>query len=520
MSPRKIDIEQVRRESVDPPFVATPFGSRPFVYADYTASGRPLRLLERVVSEDVTPWYGNTHSEASEVGKRCTSMRERARDSIRRAVGADESYAVIFVGSGTTGAIGKFVQMLGIWIPPATEERFGVIPELPDWKRPVVFVSAYEHHSNLLPWRESLAEVVEVEVDDSGRISTEHLQELVSMYEGRPLIGAFSAASNVTGVVSPLRELCSIVREAGGIVCADYASGGPHLQPTVRRDGIDAAFFSPHKYPGGPRTPGILVVRTALCCNRPTLPGGGTVDWVSSSGQAYSTDVQAREEAGTPDIVGSVLAGLVFDLQQSIGVERIREIETEQREYLESSLRVPNIRLVGSTIDSSQRVPIVPIEVRMGDKRLHYNFVVTLLNDLFGIQARGGCLCAGPYLRKLMHECTEEFCEIVGDQPGKPGVVRISLCYSMKPESVRYVANAMKLIASDGFRILPEYEFVEQTGAWVHRGPRRNMPLAGYDDCIRQAREVLQAGPRKIVEQSAEGFAASLDAIEYMRRKG
>ena len=377
-------IERIRRSVIgDDVLLEGPFGPRRLVYADYTASGRALSFVEDYIRERVLPLYANTHTEASATGLHTTALREDARRIIHGAVGGCDEDVVLFCGSGSTAAIDTLIRVLEL-------ERRG---------RPVVFIGPYEHHSNELPWRESVADLVTIGEDADGRVDPDHLERELRRHADRPLkIGSFSAASNVTGIITDVDRVSRVLRRYGALSCWDYATAGPYLP--IDMAGKDAVFLSPHKFIGGPGTPGVLVVKRALLQNRvPSVPGGGTVLFVSPDGHSYDPDPVIREEGGTPAIVESIRAGLVFALKEQVGAEEIcRREQTFARRALAAWSRNPNIEILGNT--TSERLPIVSLGVRHRGRLLHHNFVVALLSDLFGIQARSGCFCAGPYLHR------------------------------------------------------------------------------------------------------------------------
>jgi selenocysteine lyase/cysteine desulfurase len=463
-----------------------PFGPRRVTYADYTASGRALDFLERFIVDEVLPRYANTHTESSGTGLQTTRLREDARQIIRDAVGGDDDTVVIFTGSGSTGAIDKIVHILGLRIPAGLDERFDLSSHIAPEARPVVFIGPFEHHSNELPWRESIADVVVIPEDHNGHIDIDRLASELKRHADRPLrIGSFSAASNVTGIVSDTAAISALLHEHGALSFWDYAAAAPYVDITFA--GKDAIFLSPHKFVGGPGTPGVLIVRRALLTNRvPTVPGGGTVDYVNPTEHHYITDPAHREEGGTPAIVESIRAGLVFHLKQSVGPDAIRNLEESfLRRAIESWQTNPGIEILGNL--NAPRLSIVSFVVRRpGARYLHHNFVVSLLNDLFGIQSRGGCSCAGPYGHRLLgidiersHRFEQEI--IAGCEGIKPGWVRVNFNYFISEAVFDYIVQAVHLVATHGWTMLPEYHFEARTGLWRHHGGLVEPPLRLLD---------------------------------------
>jgi selenocysteine lyase/cysteine desulfurase len=485
------------------------------VYVDYTASGRALGAVEEYLLRQVLPRYANTHTESSSTGRAMGGLRDQARDIIAREVGATDEHAVIFCGSGVTAAIHKLAGMLTL-----TDET-------------VVLVGPYEHHSNELIWRESPARVVVVDATADGRLDLACLRRLLEAYQSAPLlVGSFSAASNVTGLITDVDEVGSLLRGYGALACWDYASAGPYLP--ISMAGKDAVFLSPHKFLGGPQTPGVLVVRRDLVPTRPTVPGGGTIAFVSPAGELYAPDEVMREEGGTPSIVESIRAGLAFLVKRDVGTDVIHERHAAVvAKVLDRWRDHPTLELLGSP--DAARLPIFSFRLRHGDRLLHHAFVVALLSDLFGIQARGGCSCAGPYGHRLLSISPERSsglhaeCER-GRLGVKPGWTRVSFPYIASDAVVDYVLDAVDIVAAHGHRLLTDYSFDPAPGLWRHRsapplptdledalggGPAPTIlrtDSAALDSYLWAARRIVHGRPDHIGE-GPTGLPASFEAL-------
>lgn len=465
--------------------IETPFGKKPLVYADYTASGRALSFVEAQLQRTVLPFYANTHSESSLTGAQSTALREQARQIIADALGCEAHDRLIFCGAGATAAIDKIIQILNLRLPRELSDRYELDKHIPTQDRPVIFIGPYEHHSNELPWRETIADVVCIELDEQGGIDQAALAKALQKYAHRPLrIGSFSAASNVTGIRSDIVGITRLLKDEGALAFWDFAAAGPYVSIAMNTPGaqIDAVFLSPHKFIGGPGTPGILAIKAALATNAvPAVVGGGTVGFVSPKDHRYLNDVQRREEAGTPAIVESVRAGLVIGLQQAVGVANIEELEQDYvRRAMERLSAHANIDVLGPK--DADRLAIFSLRFIHGDSELHYGFVVALLNDLFGIQARGGCSCAGPYGHRLLH-LSDEKSEALDQQivdghvAFRPGWVRLSFNYFVSDSEFEYLLSALELVARHGHKLLASYHLNPKTGLWSHRGTERALPV-------------------------------------------
>jgi selenocysteine lyase/cysteine desulfurase len=497
----------------------TPFGAKPLVYADYTASGRGLDFIEDYIRQQVLPWYANTHTETSFTGAQTTALREEARQQIRSAVNGTADDQVIFCGPGATAAINKMIDLLNLRLPRDLSDRYQLDAQIPAESRPVVFVGPYEHHSNELPWRESIADVVSIPLTSCGQIDLEVLEEELCAYANRPLrIGSFSAGSNVTGVKSDVQAVTGLLRRHKALSFWDYAAAAPYVGIDMQGDGtpMDAVFISPHKFVGGPGTPGVLVVNKHILHNSvPAVVGGGTVVYVTPEDHMYIENHEHREEGGTPAIVESIRAGLVFKLQQEVGTD---EIERREHDYVQRAIERlganPNIEILGNP--EAPRLSIMSLRIKHGGKDLHYGFAVPLLNDLFGIQVRGGCSCAGPYGHSLLgigmdlsRAMEREI--LAGSGVLKPGWIRLNFNYFIDEEEFEYLLRAIELVAEHGWRLLPYYKFDQSTGVFQYQG--QPMQLAASLDTWNFAGLEASPGESTVLDLAGHCEAAEAELL-------
>ena len=489
--------------------IDTPFGPRVMTYADHTASGRGVRFVERYL-ERVLELYGNTHTEDDATGRTTTRRLHQAESTIKRLVGADERYKLIEVGAGTTGAVHRLQQILGIYIPPAAKavilddlDRLlgrksarDLVGKLKQ-QRPVVFVGPYEHHSNEVSWRECWSDVVEIDLSPDGGLDLEDLDRKVSdpAYANRRRIGAFSAASNVSGVKTPVHEVARILHRHGALAFFDYAAIAPYVSIDVHHDDetyFDAVYFSPHKFLGGPGSSGLLIIHEGLYRGDlpPTVGAGGTVNFVDFTGQQYDPDIEIREKPGTPGILQILRASLAMELVDRLGTDAIAAREDELLGKALSVLSAdPAIEILGPR-DPALRIAIVSFNIREGGSYLHPRYVTLLLNDLFGIQSRAGCSCAGPYGHRMLH-LDEIQSATLRDRINRgvlglrPGWVRVNFHFLLTDDEAQFLLDAVRFVAAYGRFFLPLYRFDVRTGSWEFRGSEvvRSLPadLVGED---------------------------------------
>ncbi|NHJ19325.1 MAG: aminotransferase class V-fold PLP-dependent enzyme [Candidatus Lokiarchaeota archaeon] len=475
----------------------TPYGKRLLLYADYTASGRSIKFIEQFLIK-VQREYANTHTEDDITGRQMTTILNQAEMIIKKAFNAEENCRIIATGTGATGAIVKFQEIIGIRLPPATKELLKMIVDKSvknnvleqnilnklnnelNRMKPVVFIGPYEHHSNDIMWREAIAEVVAIKLTPEGYIDLVDLEHQVSdpKYNGRIKIGSFSAASNVTGLKSPVYKIARILHKYNCLVCFDFAASAPYVKIDMNHDlnsFFDAIFISPHKFIGGPGSSGILVFneRVYKKALSPTTAGGGTVDYVSPTTVDYSEDIEIREKAGTPGVLQTIKAALAIDLKDAVGIENI---EAKEFEYTSRALdrlsRHPKIKILGP-LDPENRISIVSFMIKHEDKYLHPKLITKLLNDLFGIQSRAGCMCAGPYghlLLDITEEQSQRFRCITqeGKLGLKPGWCRVNFHYLFTEIEFEFICKTIEFVADYGYLFLSEYAFDICSGEWTY----------------------------------------------------
>jgi len=451
----------------------SPRGRQRILYADWTASGRMFGPIEKMMSGEIAPFVGNTHSESSVTGTTMTRAYHEALHIIKAHVNASAEDAIICYGSGMTGVVNKFQRILGLRI----HERFRDRITLDDSERPVVFTTHMEHHSNHTSWIESMADVRVINPTADGLVDLAHLTALLEEYARRKTkIAAVTSCSNVTGILTPYHAAAGLMHRAGGLCFVDFAASAPYIKmdmhPASRPDEyLDAIYFSPHKFLGGPGTCGVLVFNKKLYVNRvPDNPGGGTVDWTNPwGGHKYLDDVEAREDGGTPGFTQAMRTALCVRLKEAMGVQRILARENELLELTWDRLAsIPGLHILAP--EHRERLGIISFYI----DGLHYNLAVRLLNDRYGIQVRGGCSCAGTYGHYLLHVSREHSKEItdrinLGDKSEKPGWVRLSMHPTTTNNEAERIVEAVTALATTHREWAADYVYDPQTNEFASR---------------------------------------------------
>lgn len=450
----------------------SPFGTRKIIYTDWTASGRLYRPIEEKLMEEFGPFVANTHTETTVSGTTMTLAYHKARQIIKDHVNAAPQDVLITDGSGMTGVINKFQRILGLKVPENLQPYLNV----PKEKRPVVFITHMEHHSNQTSWLETIADVVVVPACEKGLICLETFQRLVDEHQDRPLkIASVTSCSNVTGIQTPYFEIARLMHRAQGVCFVDFACSGPYvninMHPEDPECSLDAIFLSPHKFLGGPGTSGVLVFNSKLYKNMvPDHPGGGTVSWTNPWGEhKYIDNIEEREDGGTPGFLQTIKTALAIRLKEKMQVDKILEREHEIVDYVFGQLeQIPNLNILAG--QHKNRLGVISFYI----DGLHFNLGVKLLNDRFGIQTRGGCSCAGTYGHYLLHvdqETSNYLTDKItkGELLEKPGWIRMSIHPTTTSEEIRFVCESIRELAQHFQEWASDYEYNGKTNEFRHR---------------------------------------------------
>jgi selenocysteine lyase/cysteine desulfurase len=455
----------------------TPFGVKKIIYTDWTASGRLYGPIEDKLVNDFGPFVANTHTETTVSGTAMTLAYHEAKNIIKKHVNANNDDVLINTGTGMTGVVNKFQRILGLKIP----ENLKNYIKLPEQVKPVVFVSHMEHHSNQTSWLETIADVEIIPANDEGLFSLENLQILLEKYKDRSFkIASITSCSNVTGIKTPYHEVAKLMHQNNGVCFVDFACSGPYvtidMHPVDKESQLDAIFFSPHKFLGGPGTSGVLIFNKNLYKNNvPDCPGGGTVSWTNPWGEhQYIDNIEDREDGGTPGFLQVIKTALAIQLKEKMGVENILKREHELIDYVFNRFNL-NEDIVVLADQHKDRLGVISFYI----KDLHYNLGVKMLNDRFGIQTRGGCSCAGTYGHYLLHVDQETSHDLIcsissGDLIKKPGWIRMSIHPTTTSEEIKYVCDGIIETAKNHKEWSKEYNYNPSNNIFIHKNDAMN----------------------------------------------
>ena len=450
----------------------TAYGEKTMLYADWIASGRFYKPIEDRITNDFGKFIGNTHTETSETGTLMTNAYHTARNIIKKHCNANENDVLVFAGFGMTAAVNKFQRILGLKLCGSISSR----PCFKELERPVVFITHMEHHSNHTSWYETMADVVVVEPDEELLFSMDNLKVLLKKYDNRKFkIASVSACSNVTGIVTPYHEIAKVMHEHGGLCFVDFAASAPYLDMDMHpsddpKKALDVIFFSPHKFLGGPGASGVLIFNKKLYNSKsPDDPGGGTVDWTNMWGEyKFVDDIEAREDGGTPGFLQAIRTALSIQLKEKMGVQNIIQREIELLKIAFSGFKkIKKVHILADNV--THRMGVISFYT----ENIHYNLMVKLLNDRFGIQVRGGCACAGTYGHYLLHVGHSQSKEITdkinsGDLSEKPGWVRLSLHPTMTNVELYFIIDAISQIVENIVDWSRDYIYEKSKNEYTH----------------------------------------------------
>ena len=454
---------------IDQTFIS-PFGKKKIIYADWIASGRLYKGIEEKLNKEIFPFVANTHTETSTTGATMSLAYNESSKIIKDHVGANSDDVLISAGAGMTTLINKFQRILGLKI----HEKY--ISNIKILNRPIVFISHMEHHSNQTSWIETIAQVEIIPYFEDGNIDLKKFQNLLNKFKDRELkITAITSCSNVTGVHTPYYEIAELMHENDGLCFVDFACSAPYvdinMHPINSKQSLDAIYFSPHKFLGGPGSTGVLVFNKDLYSNKvPDNPGGGTVDWTNPWGKhKYVNDIEAREDGGTPAFLQTIKTALVLKLKDQMGVKNILQRENELHKIVwKNFMKLKNTHVLASNFPDRLGVYSFYID------DLHFNLAVQLLNDKFGIQVRGGCSCAGTYGHILLNVEKNQSNNITskidkGDLTLKPGWVRLSIHPTMTDDEIYFIMSAIKELSESHKEWAADYNYNNQTNEFIFK---------------------------------------------------
>lgn len=450
----------------------SPYGKKKIVYADWTASGRMYRPIEEKLLNEIYPFVANTHTETNVTGSSMTMAYHKAKEIIKKHVNAKKGDILISSNSGMTGVVNKLQRIIGLKIHEKFQDKIKIAPE----DRPVVFITHMEHHSNQTSWLETTAEVIIIQANKDGLVDLDHFAKLLEQYKHRKLlIAAITSCSNVTGVFTPYHKMAGMIHRYGGYCFVDFACSAPYIDidmhPENPEEYLDAIYFSPHKFLGGPGSSGILIFNQKLYSNRvPDNPGGGTVDWTNPWGEhKYHDEIEAREDGGTPAFLQTIRVAMCMQLKEAMGVEKILQREHELLAIIWQRMdAIPNIRILANHL--RDRLGVISFYI----EGCHFNLAVKLLNDRYGVQVRGGCSCAGTYghyLLEVSYELSKKLTDEIshGILTNKPGWIRMSIHPTMTDAEVRYIMDAIKAVAQNFEKWKEDYIYDPCSNEFRHK---------------------------------------------------
>jgi selenocysteine lyase/cysteine desulfurase len=463
----------------------SPFGNKKIIYTDWTASGRLYKPIEDKILNEFGPYVANTHTETTESGTAMTLAYHKAKKIIKEHVNCNKDDVLIVSGTGMTGVVNKFQRILGLKVPENIKQYANLPPEI----KPVVFISHMEHHSNQTSWLETIAKVEIIPPGEEGLFDIENLKPLLEKYKDYPLkIASITAGSNVTGIKTPYHKVSKLMHNYGGVCFVDFACAAPYvnidMHPADEDAYLDAIFFSPHKFLGGPGSSGVLVFNKKLYHNMiPDCPGGGTVSWTNPWGEhKYIDNIEDREDGGTPGFLQTIKTALAIRLKEQMAVEKILAREEELLDIIFDELdSIENIKILAPK--HRERLGVFSFYI----EDLHFNLGVKLLNDRFGIQTRGGCSCAGTYGHYLLHvdqdmsnELTKEIS--IGDLIRKPGWIRMSIHPTTTTEEIYFVCESIKALAKHHKEWSLDYNYDKTTNEFNHKSSNGKLMNTQVED--------------------------------------
>jgi len=454
----------------------SPFGKKEIIYADWTASGRGYQPIEECIQNEIMPFIGNTHTETTITGTLMSKSYGEAKVIVKDHVNANTDDVLIFCGSGMTAAVNKLQRILGMR-PPERIMDYGKMEDIEEALRPVVFVTHMEHHSNQITWLETIATVEIIEADENGNVDIPYFRSLLEKFKHRKnKIAAVTACSNVTGIQTPFHEIARVIHEYGGLCFVDFACSAPYINinmhPVEKGAVLDAIYFSPHKFLGGPGTPGVLIFNKKIYKNSiPDQPGGGTVVYSNPwKVHEYFKEIEQREDGGTPPFLGAIKAAMCVRLKEKMGVENILRREEEMLQVIFNRFSLmKNVDVLEGKV--KKRLGVISFIVHGA----HYNLIVKILNDRFGIQTRGGCSCAGTYGHKLLRVDEIRSYQVLnsihsGNLFCKPGWIRLSVHPTMTDAEIDFIMDAIELTVFHFQEWMEDYTYDPETNEYSFRG--------------------------------------------------